>query len=45
MIMKNMLCYMLSSVFLLAILNSCGDDDDDKPAPPPAPTLADLEDE
>ena len=41
--MKKMLCYMLSSVFLLAILNSCGDDDDDKPAPPPAPTLADLE--
>ena len=25
-IMKKMLCYMLSSVFLLAILNSCGDD-------------------
>ena len=39
--MKKMLCYMLSSVFLLAILNSCGDDDD-KPAAPAAPTLADL---
>ena len=36
--MKKMLCYMLSSVFLLAILNSCGDDDE----PPPPPTLADL---
>ena len=27
MIMKKILCYMISSVFLLAVLNSCSSDD------------------
>ena len=38
--MKKMLCYMLSSIFLLAILSSCESKEDE--APPP-PTLSDLE--
>ena len=37
--MKKILCYMLRSIFLLAILSACERDD------PPAPTFADLEGE
>ena len=39
--MKKMLCYMLSSIFLLAILSAC-ESSDDTLETRPMPTLADL---